>query len=215
MSKMVIALLFFRRFMQAPGSPLQGLENQLMAMLAVSVNKSEESGKKYLKALPMRRSQRRILLAKRWIVKLYEREGEATEPYKITETDKAVFFNVNALMWAACRGQIEGILGAPPSNSCAELATKQLLLWMVAKEGSRLHQQPSPYLAVTLDPASSWWSTVTWQSFQREYQIPVTQASPEGVSECYCVATNLELSGGDSIGWGLGVNATSTLASTS
>ena len=120
-----------------------------------------------------------------------------------------------ALMWAACRGQIEGILGAPPSNSCAELATKQLLLWMVAKEGSRLHQQPSPYLAVTLDPASSWWSTVTWQSFQREYQIPVTQASPEGVSECYCVATNLELSGGDSIGWGLGVNATSTLASTS
>ena len=113
-----------------------------------------------------------------------------------------------ALMWAACRGQIEGVVGAPPSNACAELCAKELLVWMVSKEGARLHRQTSPYFAMTLDPASGMWTTPLWQGFQREYQIPVIQASPSGVSECYCVATNLELSGEDS-GWGPGVDATS------
>ena len=210
--------------LQAPGSPLQGLENQLIAMLAVDVDKSEEAGKKYLKAIPMRRAQRKVLLSRRWVVKLYERDGEDSEPFKVVETDKVVFLNVNvhrsrgfsmkgsspmytALMWAALRGQIEGIVGAPPSNSCVELTTKQLLLWMVAKEGARLHRQTSPYLAVEFDPNARWWTSTTWQGFQREYQIPVTQVFPTQAAESYCVATNLELCGGDDVGWGPGVEA--------
>ncbi|CAE7845141.1 GIP, partial [Symbiodinium necroappetens] len=210
--------------LQAPGSPLQCLENQLIAMLAVDVEKSEEAGKKYLKAIPMRRAQRKALLSRRWVVKLYERDGEDSEPFKVVETDKVVFLNVNVrrsrgfsmkgfspmytvLMWAALRGQIEGIVGAPPSNSCVELTTKQLLLWMAAKEGARLHRQTSPYLAVEFDPNARWWTSTTWQGFQREYQIPVTQVFPTQAAESYCVATNLELCGGDDVGWGPGVEA--------
>ncbi|CAE7539325.1 GIP, partial [Symbiodinium sp. KB8] len=125
-----------------------------------------------------------------------------SEPFKVVETDKVVFLNVNVH-----RRQIEGIVGAPPSNSCVELTTKQLLLWMVAKEGARLHRQTSPYLAVEFDPNARWWTSTTWQGFQREYQIPVTQVFPTQAAESYCVATNLELCGGDDVGWGPGVEA--------
>ncbi|CAE7897047.1 GIP [Symbiodinium microadriaticum] len=124
-----------------------------------------------------------------------------SEPFKVVETDKVVFLNVNV------HRQIEGIVGAPPSNSCVELTTKQLLLWMVAKEGARLHRQTSPYLAVEFDPNARWWTSTTWQGFQREYQIPVTQVFPTQAAESYCVATNLELCGGDDVGWGPGVEA--------
>ena len=81
--------------LQAAGSPLHGLESQLTPLLAVHVGLSEDDGKQRVKRLPFRRSQRRALLSKRWAVKLFEREAEDSEPYKITETDKVVFFNVN------------------------------------------------------------------------------------------------------------------------
>ena len=153
--------------LQSSGSPLQFLDNDLRAMLPVDVDLSEEAGREYLKSLPMRRSQRRSLMTRRWAVKLYEREGESSEDFKVIETDKVVCVNINvhrskgfsmrgespayrALMWAACRGQLEGLVGSPPSNHCAELCARQLLLWMVAKEGARLHRQVSPYLLMTV-----------------------------------------------------------------
>ncbi|CAE7295400.1 TY5A, partial [Symbiodinium sp. CCMP2592] len=214
--------------LQSPGSPLSSMGGELRAMLSIEVDLSESAGKEYLKSLPMRRSQRKSLLLKRWAVKLYEREGEDSEDFKVLETDKVVYVNVNihrskgfsmrgdspmyrALMWAACRGQLEGLVGSPPSNYCAELCARQLLLWMVAKEGARLHRQVSPYILMTMDPESGWWKTPMWQGFQREYQIPVSQASPAGSSESYCTATNLELSGDDE-GWGPGVDATNRVA---
>ncbi|CAE6911165.1 GIP [Symbiodinium sp. CCMP2592] len=197
-------------------------------MLAVDLDLSESAGREYLKSLPMRRSQRKSLLTERWAVKLYEREGESSQDFKMVETDKVVYVNVNihrskgfsirgdspmyrALMWAACRGQLEGLVGSPPSNYAAELCARQLLLWMVAKEGARLHRQVSPYLLMTMDPKSGWWKTPMWQGFQREYQIPVSQAAPTGTSESYCTATNLELCGDDE-GWGPGVDASSRVA---
>ena len=182
---------YLLKALENPSSPLQGVSDAVRSLLAVKVDVCEEAGRGYLKALPMRRSQRRSLLAKRWIVKLYEREDEISEAFKVVEDDKTVFVNVNVhrsrgftmkgdspvyktLMWAARRGQIEGVVGAPPSNACAE----ELLVWMVSKEGARIHRQTSPYFAMTLDPASGMWTTPLWQGFQREYQIPVIQATP-------------------------------------
>ncbi|CAE7684535.1 TY5A, partial [Symbiodinium sp. KB8] len=218
--------------LESTGCPLQGLDGTLRTLLAVGVDLSEEAGRRYLKALPIRRSQRKSLLSKRWIVKLYGREGESIEPYKAVETDKTVFLDVNArrskgfsmkgaspmfqaLMWAAARGQIEGVLGAPPSNACAELATKQLLVWMVAKEGARRHRQTAPYVVTTLDPEARWWTSTVWQGFQREYQIPVAQVSPTSSTTTYCVASNLELcteEDENNVGWGPGITASSKVS---
>ena len=122
------------------------------------------------------------------------------------KTNGAVY---RALMWAACRGQLEGIVGSPPSNNCSELCARQLLLWMVSKEGARLHRQLCPYFLVTMDPESGFWGSALWQGFQREYQIPVGQVRPAETARSYCVATNLELRGGHGEGWGPGVLASS------
>ncbi|CAE7481190.1 RE1 [Symbiodinium sp. CCMP2592] len=212
--------------LESPGCPLQNLDQGLRALLAVNLNLDDESGKGYLKALPIRRSQRKSLLTKRWIVRLFERDAETHEELKVSETNSAVIVNFSlkrskmfnlkgesaayrALLWAACRGQIDGILGCPPSNACMELSAKQLLLWMVAKEGARVRHKLSPYLVTTASPSSRWWTSTVWQGFQREYQLPVAQVSPVGTSESYCVATNMNLHGDDE-GWGPGVDVTSS-----
>ncbi|CAE7216076.1 Cfap91 [Symbiodinium sp. CCMP2592] len=213
------------RSLESSGCPLQGLDGALRSLLSVDVDLGDEAGKKYMKALPVRRSQRRALLTKRWVVRLYEREGESSEDFKLLETKDTMVFNVNVhrsrafsmkgnsaaykvLVWGACRGQVEGVVGAPPSNDSQELGTKQLLLWMLAKEGARQHRVLSPYLAMTASPNSGWWKSTMWQGFQREYQVPVQQVSPHGESKCYCVATTLALSGEDA-GWGPGVQPAS------
>ena len=212
--------------LESPGCPLCGLNEELKSLLAVGVELDDEAGKRYLKALPFRRSQRKAMLTKRWMVRMFERPTESLDELKVVETDSVMIVNFNldrsrmftlkgnsavykALMWAACRGQVEGIVGAPPSNACLELSTKQLLVWMVAKEGARFNRRLSPYLVTTATPSSKWWSSSVWQGFQREYQIPVSHVSPAGRNEHYCVATNLALRGGDDYGWGPGVEVAS------
>ncbi|CAE7349140.1 GIP [Symbiodinium sp. CCMP2592] len=161
---------YLLKALEYPSSPLQGVSDNLRSLLAVKVDVSEEVGRGYLKALPMRRSQWKSLSSKRWVVKLYEREDEASEVFKMVENDKVVFFNINVHRsrgfsrrvtvrharpsCAPLVGADEGIVGAPPSNACAELCAKELLLWMVSREGARLHRQPSPYIAMTRDPES-------------------------------------------------------------
>ena len=180
--------------LESPGCPLQGLDDSLKSMLAVGVDLSDEAGKHYLKMLPIRRSQRKSLLHKRWMVRLFERDNETSEDLKVMETNSEVFVNFNlnkskmfnlkgdsaafrALVWAACRGQVEGVCGSPPSNSCLELSAKQLLVWMLAKEGARVNHRISPYLVTTTSPTSKFWTTTLWQGFQREYQLPVAHVS--------------------------------------
>ncbi|CAE6957296.1 GIP [Symbiodinium sp. CCMP2592] len=153
-----------------------GVDGELRSLLAVNVGLDDESGEA-----------------------LFERDNEPSEELKVVETDSVMVVNFNlnrskmftlkgnsaafqALMWAACRGQVEGIVGAPPSNSSLELSTKQLLAWMVAKEGARFNRRLSPYLVTTASPASRWWSSTVWQGFQREYQIPVSHDISAGVS---------------------------------
>ena len=218
--------------LESPGCPLQGLDDTLRSLLAMGVDLSDEAGKHYLKALPIRRSQRKSLMSRRWMVRLFEREGESSEDLKVVETSSEVLVNFNlsrsklfnlkdnnsaayrALLWAACRGQVEGVCGSPPSNSSLELSSKQLLIWMVAKEGARMNHRVSPYLVTTASPTSRWWSSAVWQGFQREYQLPVSYISPDGGNEAYCVATNLMLRGGDDPGWGPGVNSASIASRT-
>ncbi|CAE7497148.1 RE1 [Symbiodinium sp. CCMP2592] len=217
--------------LESPGCPLQGLDESMRSMLAVGVDLSDEAGARYLKALPIRSSQRKCLLTKRWMVRLFERDNETSEDLKRMETNSEVLVNFNlnrskmfnlkgdsaaykALVWAACRGQIEGVCGSPPSNSCLELFSRQLLIWMLAKEGARVNHRVSPYLVTTSSPTSRMWTTTVWQGFQREYQLPASYVSPEGANEAYCLATNLILSGGDDPGWGPQVDPTSSSSRT-
>ena len=128
-------------------SPLGLLSQHVLSLAAVHVGLDDKQGWRYLKALPLNRSTRKAMMTRRWIARLYRRDGEAD--LQITYSEGAVMVDCNvarskrfslkgesamykALMWAAARGQIEGILGSPPVNDGSELLAKQLLLWAVA-----------------------------------------------------------------------------------
>ena len=81
--------------LKAPGSPLQGLDDQLRALLAVNVNLTEEAGQGYLKAPPLRRSQRRSLLRKRWIVSCLSVKKTTLNPSRLQRLIKRSPLTVN------------------------------------------------------------------------------------------------------------------------
>ena len=192
-------------------SPFGLLPPHVISLAAVHVGLDDKQGWKYLKALPMNRSTRKAMMTKRWIVRLYRREGEAD--LQISNSDEVVTVDCNiarskrfslrddsamykALMWAAARGQIEGVLGSPPVNDGLELLTKQLLLWTVARQGAVTHGGVPPYLLLGSTPASSLWRSDLWSLFRQEYHVPMMQIESEEDGANYLVATNLALKGG-------------------
>ena len=79
---------------------------------------------------------------------------------------------VKALMWAAARGQIEGILGGPPRGNEAGsmLYRRMLLLWLVAHTGATANSLCSPFFMME---APSWhpvWTSFTWSRFKDEFR---------------------------------------------
>ena len=176
MDRLLAALL-------AKGSPLGELSESVLALAAVDVNLDDKHGWRYLKSLPVNRRTRKAMMEKRWVVRLFRRQGEPDFRVRESEHEVMVDFDVaksqrfsmrgdspayRALMWAA-RGQLDGVIGAPPVQDCAELLSKQLLLWMVSRVASQLHGLPPPYLAVGLPSTSSVWNSAMWQGFRSEF----------------------------------------------
>ena len=106
---------------------------------------SDSVGMDYLKSLPVNRKMRRRLKTSRWIVHLYDGKNDiAKEALKKMETDEVVVLEIDiqssrmfnmkgwsntmrALLWASCRGQIEGVLGGPPRDENSELKKKAVV----------------------------------------------------------------------------------------
>ncbi|CAE7336511.1 GIP [Symbiodinium pilosum] len=195
----------------SPSSPLGHLPQHVLALAAVQVGLDDKQGWKYLKALPLNRKTRKAMMTKRWIVRLYRREGEADLQVRNSENAVTVDCNVarskrfsmkgdsatyKALMWAAARGQLEGVLGSPPVNDAGELLAKQLLIWTVARQGSSMHGFLPPYLLLGSTPASSMWRSEMWETFRQEYHLPMMQVESQEDGANYLVATNLAMKGG-------------------
>ena len=192
------------------GSPLGDLPRDVPAVAAVDVVLDDKHGWKYLKALPFNRKTRKAMMSKRWSVRLFCRAGEPDLELQESEHVVAVDMDVarsrrfslrgdssayKALMWAAARGQLDGVLGSPPVQDCEELLPKELILWMVARAASRLHGLPPPYLAFGFQPLSPMWKSAIWQGFKDEFHMPVVQLEPEGSQESQIIASNLTLGG--------------------
>ena len=194
-----------------PNTPLGQLSPHVLSLAAVHVDLSDRQGWKYLKALPLNRSMRKAMMTRQWIVRLYRREGEAD--LQVSNSDGVVTVDCNvarskrlslkgdsamykALMWAAARGQIEGIIGNPPTNEGEELLAKQLLLWATARQGAVVHGCVPPYIVLGSTPASSMWRSSIWSSFRKEYHVPMMQVETLEDGENYLIATNLAMRGG-------------------
>ena len=115
-----------------------------------------------MKLLPFNRSTRKRLLRTRWVVHLFSGDEDGTCLASAESDDVTIVrFDlrasraldvrtctpaVKALMWAAARGQIEGILGGPPrgTESGSMLYRRMLLLWLVAHTGATANSLCSP-----------------------------------------------------------------------
>ena len=192
------------------GSPLGELSRDVPAMVAVDVGLDDNQGWKYLKSLPFNRRMRKAMMTKRWSVRLFRRQGDSDlglqESQHVVEVDldtaRSRRFSLRgdsaaykALMWAAARGQIDGLVGAPPGQDCEELLAKQLVLWMVSRAASSLHGMPPPYLALGFQPSNAVWKSSLWQGFKTEFHMPVVQLEPEASQESHVIASNLTLGG--------------------
>ena len=192
------------------GSPLGDLSHDVMALTAVGVELDDKHGWKYLKSLPFNRKTRKAMMAKRWSVRLFRRTGESDLGARDSEHVIHVDFDVarsrrfslrgdspayKALMWAAARGQLDGIVGAPPVQDCEELLSKQLTLWTVSRAASRLHGFPPPYLAVGSSPSNPMWGLFMWKNFTTEFHVPTVQLEPDQFRESQVLASTLTLEG--------------------
>ena len=200
-----------RMLRDAEGPIFEDSESARMAVVGASnVDFSDEAGTHVLKALPLGRRTRRRLLRTRWAVHLFSGDGTASE-ISAVETDTVTVLNVDirlskasnllsdpfykALLWAAGRGQIEGIYGGPPRQHMQEglLMTRTLLLWLVAQKGAARERVRAPFLALELPPRHTFWDTELWHRFNSVYDFPLVNVQDNQHS--YFFATDLDLGG--------------------
>ena len=205
----VVAL---RRMLRDPEAPVfEESESMRVAVVGTSnIDLSDEAGAHVLKALPLGRKTRRRLLRTRWAVHLFSGDGAASE-LSVVESDTVTVLNVDvrlskasnllsdsfykALLWAAGRGQIEGIYGGPPRQHPQEglLMTRTLLLWLVAQKGAAREGVRAPFFALELPPRHTFWDTELWHRFNSVYDFPLVYVQDN--QHFYFFATDLDLGG--------------------
>ena len=153
------------------------------------INLSDKAGHTYLKHLPVNRKMRRRLPGSRWIVHLYDGKNEqAAESLRKMESDTVTVLEIDiqrskmynmkgwcnvmkTLLWAACRGQLEGILGGPPREDSEDLRRRMMFLWMIAEMGAEKGGLRKPFFFMEQPGSMEWWKGDEWQRFRDEYQM--------------------------------------------
>ena len=179
-------------------------ESQRCALVQ-DIDLSDEAGVRYLKALPIKRSLRRKLLSSQWIVnmcagndnrsdlKALEEEGlvlleldvKRSKAFNLREPSSAY----RALLWAAMRGQLEGLIGSPPrGEGDGELVKKQFFLWWIAKVAAEEIEARTPYFLMTMPVNSALWTSPMWRQ-ARALAMKLRWAT-SGTTRC---ATNLPM----------------------
>ena len=205
-----------RRMLVEEESPLQAFTEEDIAALIGPDEKlllSDEAGAHYLKALPYNRAHRKRLLGTRWIVHLYNGDESGHEFSKAESDDVTVvrmdirdsrLFDLKnygpaarALMWAAARGQIEGIIGAPPRGPQHDslLFRRMMLVWLVANSGAVLNGLCAPFFTLEAPTYHPVWTSMSWFRFKDELRF-LKYHSIGVQGHMYFVASSLELSDG-------------------
>ena len=191
-----------------PSCPLGTLSETEIGLIAQEVDASDAAGWKRLKALPVNRATRKMMMCKRWVVRVCG-SGQVTD-YKILEdnnviyidfsVDRSKFFSLKgdspayrALLWAAMRGQLEGILGWPSMNN--EVFSKVQWIWLVAKQAAMNLALRRPFLALGGSSSSSLWKEDSWVRFEEELGVPLSQLDLSDSGDSFVLATNLVLEG--------------------
>ena len=193
------------RALMARGSAFGDLTEAQRCLLAQDIDLSDKAGHRYLKALPVKRAMRKRLMSTQWLVHLYSGEG-GSEEFKVLEDDCVTLLEVDlgiskafnmkepsmaykALLWAAMRGQIHGVVGGPPrGEGCGELVMKQMFIWNLARVTAEEHEVASPAFAMSMPRKSQLWTSEMRRSFRSSLEVNLSPGRPDVV-----VATNLFL----------------------
>ena len=205
-----------RRMLLDEESPVKALsEQEVNSLLGVEERLllSDDAGAHYLKALPVNRAMRKRLLRTRWVVHLYNGDEQGPEFARAESDDVTVirmdmkdskaydlrFANgaVRALMWAAARGQIEAVLGAPPRGTehSSLLFKRMMLLWLVANSGAVLNALCAPSFTLELPTWHHFWTSSAWLSFRDELRF-LKYHSVACQGNLYFLASSLGISDG-------------------
>ncbi|CAE7879419.1 RE1 [Symbiodinium microadriaticum] len=205
-----------RRMLLDEESPVKALsEQEVVSLLGVEERLllSDDAGAHYLKALPVNRAMRKRLMRTRWVVHLYNGDEQGPEFARAESDDVTVirmdmkdskaydlrFANgaVRALMWAAARGQIEAVLGAPPRGSehSSLLFKRMMLLWLVANSGAAINALCAPSFTLELPTWHHFWTSSAWLSFRDELRF-LKYHSVACQGNLYFLASSLEMSDG-------------------
>ncbi|CAE7478405.1 RE1, partial [Symbiodinium necroappetens] len=208
-----------RRMLLDEESPLQAFTEEDIAALIGHDEKillSDEAGAHYLKALPYNRAHRKRLLATRWIVHMYNGDESGHELAKAESDDVTVIrmdirdskaFDLKnygpaarALMWAAARGQIEGVIGAPPRGPQHDslLFRRMMMVWLVANSGAVLNGLCAPFFNMEAPTYHPVWTSMSWFRFKDELRF-LKYHSLGVQGHMYFMASSLELSDGMNI----------------
>ena len=208
-----------RRMLIEEESPLQAFTEEDIAALIGHDEKlllSDEAGAHYLKALPYNRAHRKRLLGTRWIVHLYNGD-ESGHEFSRAESDDVTVVRMDirdskafdlknygpaarALMWAAARGQIEGVIGAPPRGPQHDslLFRRMMMVWLVANSGAVLNGLCAPFFNMEAPTYHPVWTSMSWFRFKDELRF-LKYHSLGVQGHMYFMASSLELSDGMNI----------------
>ena len=157
-------------------------ESQRCALIQ-DIDLSDAAGMRYLKSLPIKRAMRRRLLSSKWIVNMCSGSEDHSD-LKVLEDNGLVLleldlcksraFNLrgpspayHALLWAAMRGQLEGLIGSPPRGEGeGELVLKQFLLWCLSRASAETIEARPPYFMMTMPVNSSLWTSPMWKGMR-------------------------------------------------
>ena len=142
------------------------LNARIKSSLAKEIDLSSEAGWAYLKALPLLRQKRRMMMSQPWVVHLFSGGGKGVDPIlKEIEGDAVVEIDIEtsktfdmrrpaatyrALLWACARGMMKGIFGAPPCRNAEDeqLVAKQIWLSTVTEAARAMCYKSPVYIMV-------------------------------------------------------------------
>ena len=205
-----------RRMLLDQDSPVDAVaEAEVVGLIGVDdrILLSDEAGAHYLKALPINRAMRKRLLKTRWVVHLYNGD-EKGEEFARAESEDVTVIRMDVrdskaydlktygpaarlLKWAAARGQIEGIIGAPPRGAehGPALFKRMLLVWLVANSGAVLNSLCAPFFCMEAPTWHPMWTSSAWIKFKDEMRF-LKYHSVGTPSNMYFMASSLGLSDG-------------------
>ena len=150
--------------LDAEDSPFHHLGPAAKGAMAEDLVLNDKTGWNYLKAIPVSRRKRKLLMANDWVINLFAGPSDGTAELRILE-DGCVMLEIDivrskafdlsmangvfrALMWGAAMGRVKGVMASPPVRSEADEVLVGKAMWcsLVAKAARGFYEESPTFV---------------------------------------------------------------------